>query len=71
MRELKELVFRLCKAGGTPGDESAAAAAAAREFQDVLKRTQMRWGICWLLWGIQNQKITFCWMHTWIKSGWL
>ncbi len=32
MQELKELVFRLCKAGGTPGDESAAAAAAAQKF---------------------------------------
>ena len=56
--DLQELLFALCAAPGTPGDESEAARRAAWELSDCGETEIDRMG---------NVNSRFSWTPTWIK----
>lgn len=59
MDELKELIFRLCEAPGTPGDEITAAKAAATELSKYTRAHMDRMGSVVAKFGKQGAKKHF------------
>lgn len=56
MDELKQMLFRLCEADGVSGDESDAAAAAAKEFPSGIRTQTDRLGNLTACMGPENAK---------------
>ena len=69
---LRDMVFRLCEAPGTPGDEEEAAKAVEKEVRRCLPGAQIQrdsWEICWYILGIGRLPGRFYWTRIWIRLG--
>ncbi|MFR2562333.1 MAG: hypothetical protein ACLS8R_06350 [Anaeromassilibacillus sp.] len=65
--DLQELLFALCAAPGTPGDESEAARRAAWELSDCGETEIDRMGNVIAAWGTKPPNSRFSWTPIWIK----